>query len=1452
MALDLQFDCTFTGPALPLPFVTLSLESELTRLRLLPRLIGDEGRAFDDFWTSYRAHLRQLVSQGGSVRVKNQVIDPLAAFLPLGYSAVQPSDDVQTREGRENGGSFLVTPDGARLRFWTAAMNEDLDAPARRGEAYRFSHTRIASRVLLASGERLGLLTNGSELRLLICDPARLDSSISIVLDASWKRARNVPDSFRLFVALAKPDGAKALPDLIEKARLQQVKVTKDLRVQARLAVEEFIQAVLDHPENQVLLAAYPDPALLARKLWREGLVTVYRLLFVLKLESTDDPAKCFSFASQSLWRNTFSPGVALAIRVRAVLDRGENTGSMLENGLRGLFRMLESGLQCTELNVKPMGGALFARRATPILSSLRWPEHGVACMLNRLLWTTPSRGTASRERVHYGPLDVEDLGRVYEALLELDPGIAAEPMCRLRRAKLEVVVPAVQGERYRPAVPVPPSSDDLVAPDAPDALDALDDLDDSDASSNKKTKVEWIEQIPPGRFYLRVGLGRKATGSFYTPHSFVRFLVQETLGPLVECVSPREKPQPAAILKLKVVDKAMGSGHFLVEGARFLGDALYEACRRCDDLAQAAVVKADAHRTAGDTAGAAAEDVRAVDFIRRVERLPDPDDELLRYLPSRAVEGGESGFSLHKAVALCRRMIAVHCLYGVDKNPLAVELAKLALWIECHAEGLPLTFLDHRLVVGDSLTGPFFEHLLKFPGTQQPLDDLFTQGLTAKLTSAVSTALVSVRELEATVGATVADIELKQAAKTRLDRALAPFRLLAAAWSGGVMLGPEGCDDDAYAMLARVVAETGDLPAALDENTAAIRSMIAVGLGLPDFAVCACRDEIIGQLNSPDCVPALSYDITFPEVFYPTSNPSTRNGFNADLGNPPWDQPEVSEPEYWAYFDLRAVEARLQRERDSVIAELRQSPSCLAGWQRLITNTDEQARIASILYCHQSTEVDGKKTVGRPDVFRLFAERTIQTSAPNGALGEVVPSAFHANEGTTGIRLLYLNKTAFRCCFSFENRKKLFEIHSSFKFALVVSNLSTTGTSTFNAAFYLSDETWLFIDKANDPHLLPFSRSFVERSGGAHCTFIECRSLVDFTLLESLYSNADSTWGTNTSSMNVSLAFGIELHRNKEYASVLNPPQFISDAWKTCKDEGWLRLPLLEGKCIGQYTDTWMHPIRVASPVREALSKRHWRDSTPFYRIAFRRIAASTNERTFICTLLPPGVICDNTLAVETAPQTRSNNIALALCAIGNSFPFDYSLRARVGATVNAFIIAPVPIPKIHRQVLFIVHSATRLTSNHSGFNMLWQEQFGTAWYEEGKTNTWPALTTNDTRWAVRAVIDAVVAQAYALNREQYAHVLSTFSHSSYRDAPSQCLAAFDELQRDGLETFTRRHDPYWDIPLNENLPQPAIDLPNPSAMAVHEAASTYANDLFSDPPTTVPARPTRRRRST
>lgn len=162
-----------------------------------------------------------------------------------------------------------------------------------------------------------------------------------------------------------------------------------------------------------------------------------------------------------------------------------------------------------------------------------------------------------------------------------------------------------------------------------------------------------------------------------------------------------------------------------------------------------------------------------------------------------------------------------------------------------------------------------------------------------------------------------------------------------------------------------------------------------------------------------------------------------------------------------------------------------------------------------------------------------------------------------------------------------------------------------------------------------------------------------------------------------------------------------------------------------------------------------------------------------------------------------------------------------------KVQATVNLFILNGCPFPSLDRlRQIFLAHTALRLSCNHSGFADLWAEQVGKCWREPKPEYEWPVLSAEDTRWECRAAIDAVVADAYDLSRHQYEHILSTFSHASYPKAPYLCLEAFDELREIGIDAFCQKRDPYWDIPLNENLPQPVLDLQIPGQNGIVQAS--------------------------
>ncbi len=156
-------------------------------------------------------------------------------------------------------------------------------------------------------------------------------------------------------------------------------------------------------------------------------------------------------------------------------------------------------------------------------------------------------------------------------------------------------------------------------------------------------------------------------------------------------------------------------------------------------------------------------------------------------------------------------------------------------------------------------------------------------------------------------------------------------------------------------------------------------------------------------------------------------------------------------------------------------------------------------------MYEYQVVEVNGKKTIGKQDSYRVFMEKNAQLMASGGFCGLVVPSAFHANEGATGIRRLYLHECSLYCCYSFENRRKLFDIHRSFKFAAVV--ISRPGpTKYFSCAFYLHDDEWLFGDRGNRD--LKYSLDFVKKTGGEYLSLLELKSPEDLEAAEVCFKN--------------------------------------------------------------------------------------------------------------------------------------------------------------------------------------------------------------------------------------------------------------------------------------------------------------------------------------------------------
>jgi hypothetical protein len=514
--------------------------------------------------------------------------------------------------------------------------------------------------------------------------------------------------------------------------------------------------------------------------------------------------------------------------------------------------------------------------------------------------------------------------------------------------------------------------------------------------------------------------------------------------------------------------------------------------------------------------------------------------------------------------------------------------------------------------------------------------------------------------------------------------------------------------------------------------------------------------------------------------------------------------------------FDFQYLDPPTKREKAAIKETLLQIPTVSDSYFAYLSQLQSRDRINDLLYESHKARVNGQLAGrGTYDDFILFAERSTQLTIHGATIGMVFPSAFHANEGATGLRRIYLEKLGLRRCYSFENRRKLFEIHSSFKFATVVAQTGKA-TDTVSCAFYLHDDEWLFGSR-NGREPLGYTLDFVRRTGGDYLSLLELRSLRDLEITETCFAHGEA-FGHVCEHLGIKLSQELNMTydswRFTPTAHVLPNGEDPRDPDVAARLLQMGYLVLHEGKTFRQYSDRWGVRPRYVVAIKDLVDKAAVLHRARHYRVGYRDIAGPGDENVAIFNFHPPGITTGHTAPLETEPYKRRNSIGLAVLATLNAFVFDWLLQLRVRSHLNLFMLLATPVPRGFPGAL-LAHSALRLSCNHSGYAPLWREQLGDVWREPGKPPmTWPVLATDDERWQVRAAIDAVVADAYGLNRDQYAQVLSTFKHTSYPKAPELCLVMFDELKAIGLDAFTKKHDPYWDIPLNENLPQPVIDL--------------------------------------
>jgi N-6 DNA Methylase len=1107
---------------------------------------------------------------------------------------------------------------------------------------------------------------------------------------------------FRSPAFAAGEDGVPLVRRVVDESRRHASALAADMRADVVTAAESLIQGVLRAPANREILGEPPDRETLQR-LFQQTLYYLYRLLFLLYGEARD----ILPVSGGGPYATTYS--VDHLVEIARRLGANAPATTYVGEAIRELFDLMwnaEPDL-AKRLGVRPVGGELFDPERTEPLDRCEIPDSAWCRALVALAIGSPGspRGKLGR-RSSFAELGVDQLGSIYEGLLVLEPRYIEDDAALVR----------IDGERR------------VVERDI-------------------AAEFHLERTLGPGDFVLESASGRrKGSGSFYTPHEITEYLTHAALDPLVEPLVTGG--DSAAILQLRVCDPAMGSGAFLVQAARVLGRALARA------------------RATGNGAGAI-----TPDQIKRAE------SEIIR-----------------------------RCLYGVDLNPLAVALAKVSLWLETLQSGEPLTFLDVHLRVGDSLIsasmagedrGVSVEEIVEWPKGATKGLSRYLKAEAGEDGAAMLGALKgrkALRKVEQWALPGMEGFEVGDALRAIADRREA---IVSGAGEGDDLLRLELDAETQFRQLKRDRDSLWNrLRAAADfwcaqwfwpgeaddfapyETDPRVSVLGPLGEGAfkeaaaylldPDRKI---RGDVAAALEVAEDVAAerhfFHWELEFPEVLL------EREGFDAVIGNPPWNTLSPDVKEFFSTYDplvfRKGVPKRRQTHRKD---ELRDDPEIDARWR-------QEARWLHELSAYAKPDAgrftwfakEGNLRKGDANVFRLFVERAYTLLRPGGRYAQVLPDSVYVSSPATEVRRRLVEEGTLERCYVFENRQAIFPIHRSVKVVLLSGEAGSGPTHDFRIAFYIGkgaagqDRT---IGVEEMPATLAeleesapsLTRKQIKKVSPETWSFPELQTPLDVQI--ALHC-ADRCPPLNLDDRGWNLTYCRELDADK-HSDLFHEEDDVAATgakrrglrWDGPGDEEWW--PLVEGTLFyhlefpqeGKEPNYWVR----RSDLRQITGRLN-EDGTQtwdHFRVAWRLVSASTNERSAVACVIPPGSACKH-----SAPTIWGSQLDLAgtasLVGVLSSFCFDYLIRFMGRENLTQAAISSMPVPALSE--LSPVSSAVATA-------LLESPELANVGLSLGADELRPA---DDWRFEEqRASVDARVALAYELNLQQYAAVLSTF----------------------------------------------------------------------------------------
>lgn len=835
-------------------------------------------------------------------------------------------------------------------------------------------------------------------------------------------------------------------------------------------------------------------------------------------------------------------------------------------------------------------------------------------------------------------------------------------------------------------------------------------------ARIQKTHTITKAHEVKTGELYLKSNSNsRKTTASYYTPTELSGFLVQEAID---KALSGGKK-----ILELKILDNACGSGHFLVEALNYLTQKALEDYEHNEELQKLV----------------ASEKTRIIEKMNSM-RLPIEPDE----------------------AQVLKRVLLKNCIYGVDLNPFAIELARLSLWIDTFIFGTPLSFIEHHVKCGNALIGTKIEDVTDYFLKRKGGSPLFQ----SQFLSDFNDLKTVVQMLDKLHDATAEEIEqsktiYKEQIKpklARLNRAL----------------------DLATFVKFKTLEKDKATVQVIDEDT-----------GLEDKIF---GDPANGELLQQICdytglYRFFNYEIEFPEA---------ENGFDCIMGNPPWDKTKFSDADFFPQYNS-AYRTMSNSKKKEFQKDLLDKPFIKARYDQ------ESARIA-LTNDYLKREYPLNRGAGDGNLFRFFVEKNLSLLAEGGTLNYCIPSALMFEDGSQVLREHIFANHSINFFYSFENRNGLFpDVDSRYKFALMQIEHSVSPPEgeerdknpVSQTLFYLLEQD---ISKRVP---IPYDLDTVRLLSPLHLAFMEMRSPGDMEILKKCYaafSPLAPEW----------LDFRNELHMTAD------KELFIE------KQRGGLS-PLYEGKGIWQFNPffeaprLFLDPIQFDNYLKDTEVRRMVADIYPmldtkdtpqimavlarldlpydpdsnaanlkqlykfvvpdrtFCRLGFRGIASDTNERTLIFSLLPKNCGCGHSMFVSVPKKyiLAGNNIITRNCSVTrllfamslcNSLVLDYLARFVIQINVSKTYIERLPIPqpiddeiRTHPDYMALVNNALKLTLSNG------YDPFAALAREFGISRADVDLTDKQ---KMKIVIenDLIVARLYGITKEELAHIAESF----------------------------------------------------------------------------------------